>query len=88
MASAAALMGFLAVIRAEQEKRARMRGQAVEMSREAFYKMLDLMHERRTQAPGYVPPPPERRALALQDLDRYFRSRVKPKSPAGTGLEN
>ena len=44
--------------------------------RERLYRILDLMHERRTQAPGYVPPSPAQRPLALQDLDQYFRSRA------------
>jgi hypothetical protein len=33
--------------------------------------------ERRKQAPGYVPLTPKKRALALQDLDQYFRSQRK-----------
>jgi hypothetical protein len=89
MATAAALMGFLAVIRAEQEKRAqraRMQGRARERSREELYQWLDLMAARRRAAPGYVEPSPAQRALALQDLDQYLRSRAKQKSPAETGL--
>jgi hypothetical protein len=58
----------------------------VQVTREQFYAQLDLMHQRRTQAPGYVEPTPAQRALALQDLDQYFRSRAKQKSPAETGL--
>jgi hypothetical protein len=74
VASTAALKGFLAVLRAEQEKRAHARGQAVVISRESFYRQLDEAHARRIAAPGYVPLSPERRALAMQDLDQYFRS--------------
>ena len=67
MATAAALMGFLAVIRAEQEKRAqraRMQGRARERSREELYQWLDLMAARRRAAPGYVEPSPAQRAGA------------------------
>jgi hypothetical protein len=86
MATAAALKGFLAILRAEQQKRARSQGRAIGMTREQFYEMLDLTAERRRAAPGYVEPTPAQRALALQDLDRYLRSRAKQKSPAETGL--
>jgi hypothetical protein len=75
MASAAALKGFLAILRAEQEKRARARGQAVAASREEWYRQLDEAHARRIALPGYRPQSPEQKALALQDLDRYLASR-------------
>jgi hypothetical protein len=75
MASPGALTALLEALKAEQERRARMRGQAVKMSREELYRWLDQMHERRKAAPGYKPLSPERRALAMQDLDRYFARR-------------
>ena len=75
MASPGALTALFEALKAEQERRAgiaRMRGQAVEMSREEFYRWLDQMHERRTQAPGYIAPSPEKRAAMMRDLDCYF----------------
>jgi hypothetical protein len=72
MASPGALNALLEALKAEQEKRARMRGQAPRMSREEFYRWLDQMHERRTQAPGYIAPSPEKRAAMMRDLDCYF----------------
>ena len=72
MASPGALNALLEALKAEQERRARMRGQAVKMSREELYRWLDQMHERRTQAPGYIAPSPEKRAAMMRDLDCYF----------------
>ena len=72
MASPAALIALRDALKAEQQKRARIRGQAPQMSREELYKWLDQMHERRKAAPGYVEPTPAQRALTLQDLDRYL----------------
>jgi hypothetical protein len=75
MASAAALMGFLAVIPGEQEKCARQRGRPLGNgdARESLYRELDEMHARRRAAV----PAPERapadadRSLALQPCRRH-----------------
>lgn len=72
MASPGALNALLEALKAEQEKRARMRGQVVEMTREALYEMLDDMAARRRAIPGYVEPSPAKRAAMMRDLDRYF----------------
>ena len=79
MASTAALNGFLKVIRSEQEKRAKQRGFPIseEECRRQFYEELDLMHERMLADPNYREPTPEEQALAMQDLERYFRSLSK-----------
>jgi hypothetical protein len=56
MASPGALTALFEALKAEQERRAgiaRMRGQAVEMSREELYQWLDDVAARRRAAPGY-----------------------------------
>jgi hypothetical protein len=80
MASPGALEALLAALQAEQGRRARMRGQALELTREAFYKQLDDMAARRRAAPGYVEPSPEKRAAMRRDLDRYFARRARTLS--------
>jgi hypothetical protein len=73
VASAAALKALLAALQAEQERRGQLRGQPSGDVRERLHRELDQMAERLRAAPGYVPPTPEQRALARQDLERFFR---------------
>ena len=70
MASPGALKALLEALRTEQEKR----GLPVNLAdaRRHFYEMLDLMHERRKMAPGYVEPDAATRAAQLRELDRWF----------------
>jgi hypothetical protein len=88
MASTAALIALRNALVAEQERRARFRGQELAVTREAFYRKLDEAHARRIAAPGYVEPSAAKRALALQDLDRYlsgWRRRQDAAAPHNIG---
>ena len=50
-------------------------------ARERLYRELDLMHERRKMAPGYVEPDAATRAAQILDLDEFFRTHY----PNGNG---
>jgi hypothetical protein len=71
------LKALLEALRTEQEKRARLRGLPVNLAdaRRQFYEMLDLMHERRKTAPGYVEPDSATGAAQLRELDSFFAER-------------
>jgi hypothetical protein len=72
MASAGALTALFDALQAERERRARARGQALVVTRQAFYQQLDEMHARRVAAHSYTPLSPARRAVLLQDLERFL----------------
>jgi len=59
-------MAVVAALRAEQERRAKMRGQGIGDAREVLYRKLDQMRENRRRLNGELPPmtPAERVDLA------------------------
>jgi hypothetical protein len=64
---------WLAGIEAEADRRQAAKLEASGGDgREQLYRMLDLMHERRKMAPGYVEPDAATRAAQLRELDRWF----------------
>jgi hypothetical protein len=73
MASKAALMAVVEALRAEQERRAKMRGQEIGNAREVLYRKLDTMAANRERLGSPLPPmtPSE-----LADLESYLSDRA------------
>jgi hypothetical protein len=82
VASPAALKALLDALEAEQDKRARLRGEEVGADpRERLYRKLDEMAARIRAAPDYVKPGAAERAEITRELDRWLAERFGNGDP-------